>query len=192
MLYNGGIWLPWSMCYVILIGEFFSMIHSIGPINVCTDFEINRYKIDEFRKHANIVCFIWRHVMQKWRCILLIGITIRNILKTTRSLHDFRFKGYTSNNGFHVFDDLDLWPMFYFCHTHWAQALGWCMEMYWISMRRFIWPHMNPSSINGWYGHGHTHKHTPTHRHTYTPKVILIVSQIPSGSTKYIWNWLLC
>ena len=31
------------------------MIHTcnIGPINVCTDFEINRYKIDEFRKYAN-------------------------------------------------------------------------------------------------------------------------------------------
>ena len=29
------------------------MIHNIGPINVCTDFEINRYQIDEFRKHAH-------------------------------------------------------------------------------------------------------------------------------------------
>ena len=34
------------------------MIHSIGPINVCTDFEINRYKIDKFRKHAKIACFL--------------------------------------------------------------------------------------------------------------------------------------
>ena len=32
---------------------------------------------------------------------------------------------------FHVFGDLDLWPMFYFCHTHWA----WCTG---ISMRCFI------------------------------------------------------
>ena len=26
------------------------MNHNIGPINVCMDFEINRYKIEEFRK----------------------------------------------------------------------------------------------------------------------------------------------
>ena len=30
-----------------------------------TNFEINRYNIDEFRKHANIVCFILRHVTPK-------------------------------------------------------------------------------------------------------------------------------
>ena len=36
----------------------FCMILSIGPINVCTDFEINRHKINAFRKHAKIVCFI--------------------------------------------------------------------------------------------------------------------------------------
>ena len=34
-------------------------------INVCTNFEINRYNIDEFRKYAKIVCFIWNHVTQK-------------------------------------------------------------------------------------------------------------------------------
>ena len=39
-------------------------VHSIGAINVCTNFEINRYKIDEFRKHAKIVYFIRRHVTQ--------------------------------------------------------------------------------------------------------------------------------
>ena len=38
---------------------FFGKVHNLGPINVCTKSEINRYKIDEFRKHANrIVCFI--------------------------------------------------------------------------------------------------------------------------------------
>ena len=41
------------------------MINSIGQINVCTDFEINRFGIDEVRKYAKIVCFIWRHVTQK-------------------------------------------------------------------------------------------------------------------------------
>ena len=35
----------------------FSKVHSIGPINVCTNFEINRCTIDEFIIHATIVCF---------------------------------------------------------------------------------------------------------------------------------------
>ena len=39
---------------------------------------------------------------------LLIGILIRNILKPTRSLYDFRLKSYGSNSGFRVFGDLDL------------------------------------------------------------------------------------
>ena len=39
-----------NMCYIIFIDAFFCMIHSIGAINVCTNFEINRYKNDEFRK----------------------------------------------------------------------------------------------------------------------------------------------
>ena len=64
----------------------FCKVHSIGPINVCTNFEINRYKIDEFRKHAKL----------------------GNILKSTKSLYDFRFKSYGSNSGFHVFGDLGL------------------------------------------------------------------------------------
>ena len=40
---------------------------------------------------------------------LLIGISIRNILKPTRSLYNFRFKSHGSNSGFHVFLDLDLY-----------------------------------------------------------------------------------
>ena len=32
----------------------FCKVHSLGPINVCTNFEINRCKIDEFIKHAKI------------------------------------------------------------------------------------------------------------------------------------------
>ena len=35
-------------------------------------------------------------------------ILIRNIVKPTRSLYDFRFKSYGSNSGFRVFGDLDL------------------------------------------------------------------------------------
>ena len=34
------------------------MLYSIGPINVCIDFEINRYKIDEVRKYANIAFYL--------------------------------------------------------------------------------------------------------------------------------------
>ena len=39
------------------IGAFFYMLYSIGPINVCTDLEINRYKIDEVRNMKKS-CFI--------------------------------------------------------------------------------------------------------------------------------------
>ena len=69
------------------------MIYSTGQINVCTDFEINRFRIDEVRKYAKIVCFIWRHgrdyVLRHGESTLLIGILTRNILKPTRSLYDF-------------------------------------------------------------------------------------------------------
>ena len=34
------------------------MLYSIGPINVCTDFEINWYKIDEVRKYVNIAFYL--------------------------------------------------------------------------------------------------------------------------------------
>ena len=63
----------------------------------------------------------------------LIGILIRNIVKPTRSLYDFRFKSYGSNSDFRIFGDLDLdlWPMLYFCHMH----CTWCTG---ISMRSFI------------------------------------------------------
>ena len=49
----------------VILVQFFYMIYSTGQINVCTDFEINRFRIDEVRKYATIVCFIWRHVTQK-------------------------------------------------------------------------------------------------------------------------------
>ena len=48
MLYNGIFGCHGNICKV----------HSIYH------FEINRYKIDEFRKHAKIVCFILCHVTQ--------------------------------------------------------------------------------------------------------------------------------
>ena len=52
MLYNGGIWLPWKYVFRYFDWCTFCMIYGIGPIYVCTDLEINRYKIDEFWKHA--------------------------------------------------------------------------------------------------------------------------------------------
>ena len=62
MLYNVVFGCHGNTCYVIFIGAIFYMIYSTGQINVCTDFEINRFRIDEVRKYATIVCFIWRHV----------------------------------------------------------------------------------------------------------------------------------
>ena len=59
MLYNVVFGCHGNTCYVFFIGAIFYMTHIIlGQINVCTDFEINRYRIDEVRKYANIVCFI--------------------------------------------------------------------------------------------------------------------------------------
>ena len=105
MLYNGVFGCHGNTCYVIFIGAIFYMLYSIGPINVCTDFEINRYKIDEVRKYANISFYLTSCDAKTLR---LIGILTRNILKPTRSLYDFRFKSYGSNSGFCVFGDLDL------------------------------------------------------------------------------------
>ena len=58
MLYNVVFGCHGNTCYVIVIGAVFYMIYSIGQINVCTDFDINRFRIDEVRKYAKIVCFI--------------------------------------------------------------------------------------------------------------------------------------
>ena len=55
MLYNGVFGCHGNTCYVIFIGAILYMFYSICPINVCTDFEINRYKIDEVRTYAKIV-----------------------------------------------------------------------------------------------------------------------------------------
>ena len=47
MLYNGVFGCHGNTCYVIFIGAILYMIYSTGQINVCTDFEINRFRIDE-------------------------------------------------------------------------------------------------------------------------------------------------
>ena len=58
MVYYGVFGCNGNTCYVICIGAIFYMLYSIGPINVCTDFEINRYKIDEVSKNAKIVFYL--------------------------------------------------------------------------------------------------------------------------------------
>ena len=57
---------------LFLLMQFF-MLYSIGPINVCTDFEINPHKIDEVRKYAKIVFYLTprdakRYVMRHGDC----------------------------------------------------------------------------------------------------------------------------
>ena len=49
MLYNLVFGCHGNTCYVIFIGVIFYMIYNIGEIHVCTDFEINRFRIDEVR-----------------------------------------------------------------------------------------------------------------------------------------------
>ena len=46
MLYNEVFGCHGNTCYVIFIGAILYMIYSTGKINVCTDFEINRFRID--------------------------------------------------------------------------------------------------------------------------------------------------
>ena len=58
MLYDVVFGCHENTCYVIFICAILYMIHNIGQIIVCTDFEINQYRIDEVRKYAKIVCFI--------------------------------------------------------------------------------------------------------------------------------------
>ena len=101
MLYNGVFGCHGNTCYVIVIGAILYMLYNICPINVCTDFEINRYKIDEVRTYAKIAFYLIY-------LTLLIDILTRNTLKPTRNLYDFRFKSYGSNSGFRVFGDLNL------------------------------------------------------------------------------------
>ena len=80
-------------CYVTFIDVCFCNVNNIGTLNVCANFEINRYNIDEFREYAKIVCFIWRHVTKKRYVTaamkLLIDMSIRNILQSTRNLYGF-------------------------------------------------------------------------------------------------------
>ena len=60
--------------------------------------------IDEFRKHY----LTSRDTKTVRRTSWGLDTSIRNNLKPTRSLYDFRFKSYGSNCGFHDFGDIDL------------------------------------------------------------------------------------
>ena len=53
-----GYFVAMETCYVTFIDVCSCNVNSIGTINVCANFEINRYNIDEFREYAKIVCFI--------------------------------------------------------------------------------------------------------------------------------------
>ena len=45
------------MGYLVVMETCAFFAHSIVPVNVCSNFEINLYNIDEFRKHAKIVFY---------------------------------------------------------------------------------------------------------------------------------------
>ena len=108
MLCNGIFGCHGNIYYVILTSACFSNVHSIGPINVCTNLEINLYKIDEFRKHVKIVFYLTSRDAKLY--IIRHGggrIPTNQKSQPTRSLYDFRLKRYGSNSGFHVFDNLD-------------------------------------------------------------------------------------
>ena len=114
MLYNGVFGCHGNTCYVIFIGAIFYIIYSTAQINVCTDFEINRFKIDEVRKYANIAFYLIyltsrdAKTLRHGDCDTSDRYFDKEHFETTRSLYDFRFKSYGSNSGFCVFGDLDL------------------------------------------------------------------------------------
>ena len=51
MLYNEVFGCHGNTCYVILIDVYFCMIHSIGPINVCTDLLL--IKMDKYNSNSS-------------------------------------------------------------------------------------------------------------------------------------------
>ena len=69
--------------------------------------DINRYKIDEFRKHAKIVFYLTSRDAKTVRC----------------TSWEQKFKSYDSNSGFHDFGDIDLDLCSSFCHKFLSQVL---------------------------------------------------------------------
>ena len=95
------------------------IMHSIGPINVCTDVEISRYKIDEFKKKSNIY-FIWRHVVFR-------SGTFWNQPEVSTTCGS-KVMAQTVVFMFLVTLTFDICSMF--CHTHWAGCTGISMWTY--------------------------------------------------------------
>ena len=142
-------WYVFAMeTYITLfLSIHFCKVHSIGPINVCTNFEINRYKIDEFGKHAKIVCFIWRHVTQKRYVVRYFwSVFSSGTFATYQKSLRLPVQKLWLKQWFNVFDDLDLefWPMLYW--------LSHKVDMKYWNLHSKI--HKNLSRINGWYGRG--------------------------------------
>ena len=76
---------------------------------MCTNLRSIGTHIDEFITYAKIVFYLTSSDTKKVRRTSWgLDISIRNNLKPTRSLCDFRFKSYGSNCGFHDFGDIDL------------------------------------------------------------------------------------
>ena len=154
------------------------MIYSTCKINVCTDFEINRFRIDVMWRKNATSCVMGTTT-------LLIDILTRNILKPTRSLYDFRFRSYGSNSGFRVFGDLDLdlWHMFFFL-SHALRIMYWNIHAKFIRIRSVIlgdmpWTHTHT--------HTHTHIHTHTHTHTEGHSNSLTKCSTKNMITKYMY-----
>ena len=153
------------------------MLYSIGPINVCTDFEINRYKFDEVRKYAKIVFYLTsrdaktlRHASWGLRHLLLFWqgtfwnqpeVSTTSVSKVTPQIVVFVFS---------VTLTVDLCSIV--CHTHCA----WCTG---ISMQSFI--RIRPVILGDM-------PRTDTQTHRCTPKIILIVF----ASARLIMLWFNC
>ena len=68
--------------WILLIGISTSKVHSVGPVNVCTNFEIKWYKTDEITKHAKIVSFSY----------LLFDVTSQRLDTSDRYFDQERFE----------------------------------------------------------------------------------------------------
>ena len=108
-------------------------VYSIDPINMCTDFEINRYKIDEFRKYAKIVFYL----TQK-RYVVRHGDTsdryfYQEYFETNQKYLPLPVRKLWLKQWFSCLRWPRPWSLtnVIFCHTHCA----WCTG---ISMRSFI------------------------------------------------------
>ena len=139
MLYNVVFGCHGNTCVMLfLLVRFFYVLYSIGPINVCTDFEINRYKIDEVRKYAKN-CVLFDVTWRKNGTSYVMGTSGSKVMP---QIVVFVFS---------VTLTFDL--CYIVCHTHCA----WCTG---ISMRSFI--RIRPVILGDMpWTHTQTHRHTP-------------------------------